>query len=163
MSIHPFDDGNGRLARILSDMTLSRSGNDRIFSMSAQLIKRRSEYYAELEKAQHGSLRITDWLLWYMERMNGAIESATDEIDKTNKRNFFWQRVRNAMTLNERQQKMLTLLTRDWKGKLTSTKWAAICKCSQDSATRDINALIKNGVLKQSESGGRSTSYELLL
>lgn len=163
VSIHPFDDGNGRLARILSDMTLSRSGNDRIFSMSAQLIKRKSEYYAGLEKAQHGSLRITDWLLWYMERMNGAIESATDEIDKMNKRNFFWQRVRNAMTLNERQQKMLTLLTRDWKGKLTSTKWAAICKCSQDSATRDINALIKNGVLKQSESGGRSTSYELLL
>jgi Fic family protein len=162
VSIHPFDDGNGRLARILADMILSQRGGDRLFSMSAQLQKNRAAYYAGLEKTQHGGLDITGWITWYLTCMTAAIDEAMQEIRKTGDRLLFWKRVNEKVPLNERQRTMLDRLLTGWQGKLTTTKWAQICSCSQDTASRDINQLIKAGVLEKEAAGGRSTSYEIV-
>jgi Fic family protein len=162
VSIHPFDDGNGRLARILADMILSQRGGDRLFSMSAQLQKNRAAYYAGLEKTQHGGLDITGWITWYLTCMTNAIGEAMQEIRKTGERIVFWKKVNEKVPLNERQRMMLDRLLTGWQGKLTTAKWAQICTCSQDTAARDINQLIKAGVLEKEAAGGRSTSYVIV-
>ena len=169
VSIHPFDDGNGRLSRILADMILSKDGNDRLFSMSAQLLIERNDYYAMLEKTQSAShdeageeLDITEWLVWYLGCMARAIENTLLSIERTQSIRRFWEEAHRRAILNERQKNMLAIfLKADWQGKLTSTKWAKITKCSQDTASRDIHALIEAGILEKEEAGGRSTSYRV--
>ncbi len=162
VSIHPLDDGNGRLARILEDMMLSKRGGDRLFSMSAQLQKQRTAYYAELKKAQHSDLDVTEWILWYLSCMTEAAEDVLLEIQKTGKLIVFWKMVNEKIQLNERQRTMINKLHTNWQGKLTTSKWASICDCSQDTAARDINQLIKAGILSKESAGGRSTSYAIV-
>ena len=160
--LHPFDDGNGRLARIITDMLLARSDNCsmRFYSMSAEIKKKRKDYYKILEETQKGSLDITNWLCWFLETLNKAIENSSVIFDNILSKTNFWQK-NNNLNLNERQKKIINLLFDGFEGKLTSTKWAKICKCSQDTATNDINELIKFGILEK-HGQARATFYDLL-
>ena len=146
--IHPFEDGNGRIARALTDMLLSRSENssNRYYSMSAQINKVRKSYYEALGITQSSSLDITTWLEWYLKNLIIAIENSEELIKDILYKASFWQR--NKLTvMNSRQSKVINLLLNDFSGKLTTIKWAKICKCSQDTATRDINDLISKKIL----------------
>jgi Fic family protein len=162
VTIHPFDDGNGRIARAITDMQLSRAdGNaQRFYSMSAQIRKERNAYYETLEMTQKGNLDITTWIQWFLT----CLERATTEVDQTLGavlyKARFWEQ-NNTTVLNERQKEMLNKLLNQFEGKLTTSKWAKMTKCSQDSALRDIQDLVGKGVLVKEESGGRSTSYVL--
>ena len=160
--LHPFDDGNGRLARIITDMLLARSDNCsmRFYSMSAEIKKKRKDYYKILEETQKGSLDITNWLYWFLDTLNKAIENSNVIFDNILSKTNFWQK-NNNLNLNERQKKIINLLFDGFDGKLTSTKWAKICKCSQDTATNDINDLIKYGILEK-HGQARATFYDLL-
>ena len=162
VTIHPFDDGNGRIARAIADMALARSegSSQRFYSMSAEIRQRRKGYYDILEKTQKGDLDITAWLTWFLDCLGGAISRSEDELQIVLTKARFWEELRDA-TLNERQRMMLNRLLDGFDGKLTSSKWAQIAKCSQDTALRDIEALISMGVLDKEPGGGRSTSYAL--
>jgi Fic family protein len=162
VTLHPFDDGNGRIARAVGDLLLARAdGNtQRFYSLSAQIQRERSDYYDILEKTQKGTLDITYWLSWFLNTLLRAIGQAQLTLDAVLAKANFWQRW-SATPFNERQIKLLNRLQDGFDGKLTSKKWAAIAKCSTDTALRDINELLNLGVLHKSESGGRSTSYEL--
>ncbi|WP_410499172.1 Fic family protein [Chitinibacter sp. S2-10] len=162
VTLHPFDDGNGRIARAVGDLLLARAdGNtQRFYSLSAQIQRERSDYYNILEQTQKGTLDITHWLSWFLETLLRAIGQAQLTLDAVLTKANFWQRW-SATPFNERQIKLLNRLQDGFDGKLTSKKWAAIAKCSTDTALRDINELLNLGVLHKSESGGRSTSYEL--
>jgi Fic family protein len=162
ISIHPFEDGNGRIARALTDMQLSKSENSsqRFYSMSAQIRLLRNEYYAILEETQRGNLNITQWLFWFLECMQNALQSAEITLEKTLKKAVFWKKHAKNI-LNERQITILNKLLSNFEGKLTSSKWAKIAKCSQDTATRDIQDLIMKGILKKDIAEGRSTNYLL--
>ena len=164
VTIHPFDDGNGRIARAIGDMSLARSEKSpqRFYSLSAQIQRERKAYYDLLEQTQKGSLDVTDWLAWFLACMGRAIEGAENTLGIVIAKSRFWER-RAGISLNERQIKLINRLLDGFEGKLTSTKWAAIAKCSPDSALRDINDLIERGVMKKAEAGGRSTSYELVV
>lgn len=163
LTIHPFEDGNGRIARAITDMMLCRSESktQRFYSMSAQIKEQKGEYYDILESTQKGTLDITEWLVWFLECMSGAIESSSMIFDKIMAKHKFWNK-HKAKTLNERQIKVIELLFGDFFGNMTTSKWAKINKCSQDSALRDIQDLIKKDILRKSISGGRSTNYELI-
>lgn len=162
VTIHPFDDGNGRLARTITDMLLARADRipQRFYSMSAQIRVERKAYYGILEKTQRGTIDITGWLTWFLECLNRALSSSENGLSKILYKAKYWDKLKDHR-LNERQHKMINKLLDDFKGKLTSSKWAKICKCSQDTAGRDIKDLITKGVLKKEISGGRSTSYVL--
>lgn len=162
VTIHPFDDGNGRIARAIADLALARSENSpqRFYSMSAQICADRKEYYSTLEAAQRGDLDITNWLMWFLECLNRAINGAEAVLGSVLRKARFWE-LYGARELNERQQKILNRLFDGFEGKLTSSKWATLGKCSQDSATRDINELVELGILTRNPGGGRSTSYRL--
>lgn len=163
VSIHPFEDGNGRTARALADMQLARAecSPHRFYSMSAEIQRRHKSYYDILEKTQKGSLDITPWLVWFLEALESAIDGAEIITGKVMAKAKFW--ASNAeQSFNARQQKMLNRLLDGFEGKLTSSKWAKICKCSQDTATRDINDLMTRGLLEKEPAGGRSTSYVLV-
>lgn len=164
VTIHPFDDGNGRIARAIGDMSLARSerSSQRFYSLSAQIQRERKEYYDLLEQTQKGTLDVTEWLAWFLACMERAIEGAENTLRDVIGKARFWERCA-GMPLNERQIKLINRLLDGFEGKLTSSKWAAIAKCSPDSALRDINDLIERGVLKKSVSGGRSSSYELVI
>lgn len=163
--IHPFDDGNGHIARAISDMLLARSdkSNQRFYSMSTQINKERKKYYETLEKTQRNNSDsdITLWLNWFLKCLKRAILSSEKILENILTKAEFW--TQHAQTsLNERQILMLNkLLDGDFVGKLQSSKWAKICKCSQDTAIRDIKDLIEKGILQQEEGGGRSTNYQL--
>lgn len=162
VTIHPFDDGNGRITRALTDMVLAQSdkSTDRFYSMSAQIRIERKLYYEILEKSQKGDLDITPWLLWFLECLRGALHAPEQLLKKVLFKGEFWQK--NAeVSLNERQKKLLNKYLDGFDGKLTSSKWAKISKCSKDTAIRDIADLIAKGILKKETSGGRSTNYEL--
>ena len=163
VTIHPFDDGNGRIARALSDLMLARSEQSpqRFYSMSAQIQKERSEYYRLLEATQKGNLDITRWIEWFLACLGRAIEGAESVFGRVSAKDQFWERHRSAR-LNERQRVMINKLFDGFEGKLTSTKWAKIAKCSPDTALRDIDGLIEQGILRKDAAGGRSTSYSLL-
>lgn len=148
--LHPFDDGNGRIARALIDMILAQSDdlNFRFYSMSSQIMKERKSYYNILEKTQKGSLDITNWLLWFLENLLISIKNSDEILGNVLKKAEFWQR-HSDLTFSERQKKILNKLFDDFEGNLTSTKWAKICNCSQDTASNDINDLISKKVLKK--------------
>lgn len=162
VTIHPFDDGNGRIARAIADMQLARADGSaqRFYSMSAQIRKERNDYYDILEQTQKGNLDITEWLRWFLDCLDRSL-SATDEIlAGVMKKARFWERHAQA-TFNPRQTFMLNKLLDGIEGKLTSSKWAKMAKCSQDTASRDIQELINAGILVREAAGGRSTSYTL--
>ena len=163
VTVHPFDDGNGRIARAIGDMSLARSEKSaqRFYSLSAQIQRERKEYYDLLEQTQKGELDITEWLAWFLACMGRAITGAENTLGLVIAKSRFWERCA-GISLNERQVKLINRLLDGFEGKLTSSKWASIAKCSPDSALRDINDLVERGVLKKAEAGGRSTSYELV-
>jgi Fic family protein len=162
VTIHPFDDGNGRIARALTDLLLARSEktSQRFYSMSAQIQAERNEYYRLLEATQKGALDITPWMSWFLDCLGRAFERAEGVFDAVMAKTEFWKRHRGA-ELNARQQMMVNRLLDGFDGKLTSSKWAKIAKTSPDTALRDIEALIAAGILKKDDAGGRSTSYSL--
>jgi Fic family protein len=162
VTIHPFDDGNGRIARAIADMALARSeaSPQRFYSMSAQIRVERNAYYEILEKTQKGDLDITGWLTWFLACLDRAFDGAETILAAVLKMSRFWERHATA-AFNERQRDILNRLLGDFEGKLTSSKWAKIEKCSQDTALRDIADLVERGILRKDEGGGRSTSYSL--
>ena len=162
VSIHPFSDGNGRLARTITDMFLAKSDatSYRFYSMSTQIALARKEYYDILEQTQKGSLDITVWLLWFLGRMETAINVAMETIERTLSKATFWENNRHV-AMNERQTKIINMLWDGFEGKLTSSKWAKINKCSSDTALRDLQDLVAKGILVRTQSGGRSTGYDL--
>ena len=162
VTLHPFDDGNGRIARAIGDLLLARADGSpqRFYSVSAQIQRERKAYYDILERTQRGSLDVTAWLAWFLATLHRAVDHANHTVDGVLMRTRFWQRWA-ATSLNKRQLKLLNRMLDGLEGKLTSSKWAAIARCSLDTALRDINELVELGVLRKSASGGRSTSYEL--
>lgn len=163
VTIHPFEDGNSRITRALSDMLLSQSdnSNQRFYSMSSQIRIERKAYYAMLEKTQQGNLDITAWIVWFLTCLLNALKATQKVLAKVMFKANFWQN-HSDTPINPRQKKLLNLLMDQFDGKLTSSKWAKIAKCSKDSAIRDINDLIKKGILQKESAGGRSTNYELV-
>jgi Fic family protein len=162
VTLHPFDDGNGRIARAIGDLLLARADGSpqRFYSLSAQIQRERKAYYDILERTQKRSMDVTEWLVWFLETLHRAVDQAQHTLDAVLTKARFWQRWATT-PLNERQVKLLNKLLDGFEGKLTSSKWAAIAKCSPDTALRDINDLLTRGVLRKSNAGGRSTSYEL--
>jgi Fic family protein len=162
VTIHPFDDGNGRITRAITDMTLARSDKSirRFYSMSAQIRVERKQYYRELEKAQKGNSDITEWILWFLQCLINAIDSTKETFSIILHKAEFWK-LHSTTILNDRQQKIINRLLDGFYGNLTSSKWGKINKCSQDTALRDIQDLIKKDILQKEASGGRSTNYEL--
>ena len=163
VTIHPFEDGNGRITRALTDMLLAQADktNQRFYSMSAQIRIERKQYYEILEKTQKGNLDLTDWLLWFLNCLIKALKATDSVLSSVLFKAAFWQK-HQATAINERQRKLLNKLMDGFEGKLTSSKWAKIAKCSKDSAVRDINDLIEKGILQKEAAGGRSSSYELI-
>lgn len=162
VTIHPFDDGNGRIARAITDMALARSENSpqRFYSMSAQIRAERKAYYEILEATQKGDMDITYWLRWFLVCLDNAFDGAEVVLENVIRKASFWEALASEK-LNDRQHSMLNRLLDGFEGKLTSSKWASITKTSQDTASRDINDLVDRGILHKDEAGGRSTSYSL--
>jgi Fic family protein len=162
VTIHPFDDGNGRIARAIADLALARSeqSSQRFYSMSAQIRDERAAYYEVLEQAQKGTTDITLWMDWFLSCLGRAIEGAQTKLASVLSKARFWEALAD-FPLNERQRFMLNRLLDDFEGKLTTSKWAKLAKCSQDTALRDILALVERGALIRNPAGGRSASYAL--
>lgn len=162
ITIHPFDDGNGRIARAITDMQLSKADgvNQRFYSMSAQIKNERKSYYNILEQTQKSDLDITEWIVWFLECLKKAILSSHTIIDKVVQKHQFWTK-NVGLVSNERQHKMLNKLMDNFEGNLTTSKWARMTKSSQDTALRDITDLLDKGILVKAKSGGRSTHYTL--
>jgi Fic family protein len=162
VTIHPFDDGNGRIARAIADMSLARSEQSpqRFYSMSAQIRRERKTYYEMLEATQKGDLDFTPWMQWFLGCLDRAFEGAETTLSGVFRKAEFW-RIHASMPLNPRQRDMLNRLLDGFDGKLTSSKWAALEKCSPDTALRDIADLVGAGLLRKNDGGGRSTSYSL--
>jgi len=163
VTVHPFDDGNGRIARAISEWALAKSENSprRYYGMSAQIRKDRKEYYEILEQTSKGAVDITDWMLWFLGCLDRAIAGSEASLSSILGKDRFWKTYA-ALALNERQRSMLNrILDGTFEGKLTSTKWAKMMKCSQDAAYRDILDLASHGILSKDSAGGRSTSYSL--
>lgn len=162
VTIHPFDDGNGRIARTITDLFLARADEmpHRFYSMSAGIRKQRKSYYEILEKTQKGGLDITDWLEWFLDCLEAILLDTENSIRTVLRKAAFWDTHR-FVPMNERQVKMINLLWDGFDGKLTSSKWGKITKCSADTALRDIQDLITKGILRKTNEGGRSTHYEL--
>ena len=162
VTIHPFDDGNGRIARAIADMALARSEKSpqRFYSMSAQIRQERKAYYDLLEATQKGDLEVTGWLEWFLACLGRAFDGAEATLSNVLAKARFWDAYAGA-PFNERQRKMLNLLLEGFDGKLTNAKWATIAKTSPDTALRDLNDLVARGVLVKDPAGGRSTSYSL--
>ena len=163
VTIHPFEDGNGRITRALSDMILARAdkSNQRFYSMSAQILKERKGYYEILEKTQKGNLDITEWMTWFLKCLTNALKSTDSILRQVLFKADFWNKHLKTI-INERQRKLINKLLDGFDGKLTSSKWAKIAKCSKDTAIRDINDLINKNILRKDAAGGRSTHYELM-
>ena len=162
VTIHPFDDGNGRIARAIADMQLARADmtNQRFYSMSAHIERQKKAYYDILEKTKKGSMDITCWLQWFVECLIRALEATDETLAKVLSKAKFWEK--HATTIiNERQKLMINKLLDNFSGKLNTSKWAKITKCSQDTALRDIQDLIQKEILIKETGGGRSTSYVL--
>jgi Fic family protein len=164
VTIHPFEDGNGRIARAIADMVLARSEHSpqRFYSMSAQIRQERKTYYEILEATQKGNLDITRWLEWFLACLGRAFDRAETILAAVLSKARFWDRFAGT-EFNERQRNIINRLLNGFEGKLTTSKWAKLEKCSQDTALRDIEDLIKKDVLTKDAAGGRSTSYSLAI
>ncbi|MCA9322980.1 MAG: Fic family protein [Planctomycetes bacterium] len=162
VTIHPFDDGNGRLARAIGEMALSRADGtrDRYYSMSSGIETERQAYYRELASAQRGHLDITGWLLWFLGCLDRTIDAAEQSLGKVLDKAKLWQRI-NLQPVNKRQRIVINRMMDDFMGKLTTSKYAKLAKCSNDTALRDITGLVDRGILVRNPGGGRSTSYRL--
>lgn len=162
VTIHPFEDGNGRITRAITELLLARSDKSvkRFYSMSSQIRIERKQYYEILEKIQKGNSDITEWILWFLDCLINSFDSTAETLSKILQKADFWK-IHSKTLLNERQQKMINRLLDGFTGKLTTSKWGKICRCSQDTALRDIQDLIEKDILQKEASGGRSTNYEL--
>ena len=162
VTIHPFDDDNGRIARAIADLSLARSENSpqRFYSMSAQIRQDHNAYYDILERTQKGTMNVTPWMEWFVGCFGRAIDGAQATLSVVLDKARFRERIRNVQ-LNERQRLVINRLLNGFEGKLTTSKYAALARCSQDTAYRDILALVDHGVMIQNPEGGRSTSYSL--
>lgn len=162
VTIHPFEDGNGRIARAITDMQLTRADGitQRFYSMSAQIRVERKAYYEILEQTQKGSLDITKWIYWFLDCLDRALQETDNTLSKVLEKTHFWNSHVSA-PLNERQRSMINKMLDGFEGKVTTSKWANITKCSHDSALRDIQDLINKNIIHKDASGGRSTSYLL--
>lgn len=162
VTLHPFDDGNGRIARAIGDLLLTRADGSlqRFYSLSAQIQRERKAYYDILERTQKDDMNVTAWLQWFLNALLKAVEQAHTTVDQVLAKAKFWQWA-SAIPMNGRQIKVLNRLLDGFEGKLTTSKWAAIAKCSQDTALRDITEMLQHGVLQKSAAGGRSTHYEI--
>jgi Fic family protein len=162
VTIHPFEDGNGRIARAVADIVLARSEDSpqRFYSMSAQIRQQRAAYYDILERTQKGSVDISEWMEWFVDCLGRAVDGARNMLAGVLAKARFWER-NQAVTLNDRQRLMLNRLLDGFTGKLTTSKYAELAKCSQDTAWRDILDLLEHGILSRNPAGGRSTSYAL--
>jgi Fic family protein len=160
VTIHPFDDGNGRIARAVADLTLARSehSSQRFYSMSAQIRQERNEYYEVLERTQKGTLDVTPWMEWFLACLGRAIDGAQTTLAAVFQKARFWQAMRDV-PINDRQRLVLNRVLDGFEGKLTTSKWAKIAKCSSDTALRDILDLVDRAVLVRNPGAGRSTSY----
>ena len=163
ITIHPFEDGNGRIGRAIADMALARADGiaQRFYSLSSQLMTERKDYYRELEAAQRGGLDITNWLAWFLGCLDRAIDRSDELVAGVLRRARVWRRAEEQPGVNARQRSVLGRLLGDFKGHLTSSKYAIFAKCSSDTALRDIESLVARGLLVRNPSGGRSTSYRL--
>jgi Fic family protein len=164
VTIHSFDDGNGRIARAIADLALARSERSpqRFYSMSAQIQKERNDYYDILERTQKATMDITPWMEWFLGCLGRAIDGTQETLSAVLKKARFWERIKDVQ-INDRQRLVLNRLLDGFEGKLTTSKYATFAKCSQDTAHRDILVLVDHGILKQNPEGGRSTSYSLAL
>lgn len=164
VTIHPFEDGNGRIARAIADLALARSeqSQQRFYSMSSQIRAERNRYYDMLEKTQKGGLDVTAWLQWFLECLERAIDHAEETLSSVMEKARLWDAIKDQ-PISERQRHVINRLLDGFEGKLTSSKWAKLAKCSQDTAARDIDDLVKRGILIRSDAGGRSTSYDLVM
>jgi Fic family protein len=162
VTIHPFDDGNGRIARAIADMALARSENSpqRFYSTSAQIRQERAAYYDILEQTQKGTMDVTPWMKWFLECLGRAIDGAQTTLSTVLNKAHFWESV-SGKAINERQRLVLNRLLDGFEGKLTTSKYAKLTKCSPDTALRDILALVSENILIRNPEGGRSTSYAL--
>lgn len=163
VSIHPFEDGNGRLARILSEMTLARGENSkfRFYNISSRINKDKKRYYDILERTQHGSGDITEWLVWYMQKLSEALEDAESVVSTILNKSLFWQRS-SSIPMNERQINVLNLFLDGYEAKITSKTWASLAKCSKDTAIRDIQYLVGKNLLKEDFPGAKRPSYSIV-
>lgn len=163
VTVHPFDDGNGRIARAIADMALARSEKtrQRFYSMSSQIRVERNDYYHVLEWTQKGDMDVTRWQEWFLGCLHRAIEGSEETLEAVMVKARFWDRFAKE-PLNSRQIRVMNKLLDGFEGKLTSSKWAKIAKCSQDTASRDISDLMERGALKKDPGGGRSTSYSII-
>ncbi len=164
VTIHPFDDGNGRIARAIADLALARADGrrERFYSMSAQIEAEHAEYYRQLERAQRGGVDITSWIAWFLGCLDRSFARADTSMDRVLRDARIWELV-NSRGANERQRLVLTRMLGDWVGNLTTSKYATIAKCSSDTALRDVKELVAYGVLVPNAAGGRSVSYRLVL
>jgi Fic family protein len=164
ISIHPFDDGNGRIARAITDMLLARSEHcsRRFYSMSTEIKLIQKDYYDVLERTQKGDGDITEWILWFLNCFDKALSSTESILSSVLGKNKFWEQHKDV-DFNERQRKIINMLFDDFFGKLTSSKWAKIAKCSNDTALNDIKNLVAKGILMKNVEGGRSTNYSLVI
>jgi Fic family protein len=162
VTVHPFDDGNGRIARAIADWQLARSENSaqRFYSMSAQIGHERNDYYDILERTQKGTLDVTRWLEWFLACLGRAFEGTEITLAAVLRKARFWERAA-GLALNDRQRAILNRLLDGFDGKLTTQKWARLAECSHDTALRDIHGLIEMGLLRKEAAGGRSTAYTL--
>jgi Fic family protein len=163
VTIHPFDDGNGRIARAIADMALARADGvpERFYSMSSQIETERKEYYIQLESVQQGSMDITSWLSWFLGCLDRSIAAADTMLASVIRKAQLWQEI-NQNPTNDRQRSVINRMLEDtWEGHINSSKYAKLAKCSTDTALRDIRILVKRGIMLQNPGGGRSTSYRL--
>lgn len=163
VSIHPFEDGNGRLARILSDMLLARADRSefRFYNISSQINKDKNHYYDILEKTQHGDGDITEWILWYAHTLSVALDEARDVVSTILNKSFFWQRA-SSVPLSQRQTDMLNLFLDGYEAKITTKTWATLAKCSKDTAQRDIHDLVEKDILREDIPGAKRPSYSII-
>lgn len=162
VTLHPFDDGNGRVARAIGDLLLARAAGStqRFYSLSAQIQRERKAYYDILGRIQKGDMDVTAWLEWFLATLLKAVEQAHGTLDQVLAKAKFWQQAA-TIPMNERQIKVLNRLLDGFEGNLTTSKWAAIAKCSQDTALRDITELVQYEVLQKTAACGRGTNYEV--